>query len=130
MSRSHTISKADANTEIRKFLEIKEEYDPQNQSQLSQSANNFMTSTLVSFAFYKDQLDSLFNSVQDANGFRIYFGADSSGAPTLVVFPCTITEGESSYSASNKISTAGEGEQYPFTFTTSYNKTNFDVEDE
>ena len=98
MPRSHAISKANANAEIRKFLEINEELNPQNQNQWSESANNFVASTMVSFAFYKDQLDALFNTVQDANGFRIYYGANSAGAPTLVIYPCAITETSTSYS--------------------------------
>ena len=131
MPRSHTISKADANNEIKKYLEIKEEYDTQKGNiQFSESTANYFNSPILSFAFYKDQLDSLFNSVEDANAFRIYFGADSSGVPTLVIYPCTITEDEYSYSAMNRISSSGNGDQYPYSFSTVYNKNNFDVANE
>jgi hypothetical protein len=127
MATSHAISREDANKEIRRFLAIREEINQTGlPKELSDGARNYLASTTLSFVFHKNQVDNLFKA-GDANAYRIYFAAKENGNPTLVIFPCTITEDEKS--ATNKMSFNGDGDgdQYGFPFSTSYDKSNFDA---
>ena len=125
MATSHAISRVDANEEIKRFLEIREEFDKLNLDPLPDRARYYIESNILSFVFYKDQLDNLYNAV-DANAFRIYFGANAAGGPTLIIFPCMINDAETS--VENRLATsAPPGGQYPKVFPTGYNKSNFDA---
>ena len=123
---SHEISREDANIEVRKFMEIRDEIrDSGLANQLSPAAQSYLNSPSLSFAFYKDQLDAMFNQVQ-ANAIRVYFAADSNGKPTLVIIPCDISGDESS--AQNKqSSTGGPIIQYPRSLPSGYSSSTFDI---
>ena len=124
---SHAISVQDANTEIQKFLTIREELQSY-ANQMSEEARNFVNSNALSFVFYKDQLDAAFNSL-NANAFRVYFAATASGSPTLVIYPSLISNDE--YTVANQTSpSGGGGQQYPKIFGTQFHKGNFNLMDE
>jgi len=126
MPTSHAITKNDANVEVKAFLEIREEaMDADVFQNLSQKARYYYESNILSFVFYKDQLDALFAAVQ-ANAIRIYYAADASGNPTLVIYPCYISADETQ--VENKDAPSGPtGAQYPKFRPTTYNKSNFDI---
>ena len=123
---SHDISREDANIEVRKFLEIRDEIVNSGvANQLSESARNYLNSQNLSFVFYKDQLQNIFTRVT-ANAARIYFAADNYGKPTLIIIPCELSGDESS--AQNKQATAGGPIlQYPRGLPSGYNKSDFDI---
>lgn len=126
MAKQHSISRSDANAEISKFISIKAEIlDKVNIDSLSSEARQYVSSSLLSFIFYKDQLDTLFNTVS-ANAYRVYMAADSYGQPTLVVVPCEL--GSDEVYASNKLSTSQDpGQQYPVFKSTGFTIGNFDI---
>src|SRR5688572_23307961 len=93
MPSTHRISREAANEEIINFIKIREELR-QMVGQPATPAGNFINSNTLSFVFHRDHLNSLFDSV-DANAYRIYFAADATGNPSLVIVPCTISSDES-----------------------------------
>ena len=127
MAKQHGITRSDANAEISKFLSIRAEIlDKIDIDTLSNEARQYLSSTLLSFIFYKDQLDTLFTTVS-ANAYRVYMAADSYGQPTIVIFPCQLSGDE--VSASNRLSTSQDpGQQYPVFKSTGYPFANFDVD--
>jgi hypothetical protein len=129
MAKDHTISRRDANDEIRQFLKIRAEiFDSIDIDELSDAAGKFLSSDLVSFVFYKDQLDALFATVS-ANTYRVYLAADAYGYPTLVVIPCQLSADETSMH--NVLSASeGPGQQYPVPSSTGSTFDGFDIGDE
>jgi hypothetical protein len=127
MATEHGITRVDANAEIKKFMEIRGElYQPDVVAQLSPSAQAYVSSNHLSFVFYKDQLDALFSTV-DANAYRVYLAAKSSGQPSLVIVPCELSADE--YSVSNRLSTAvPPGQQYPVPRDPGSGFTSFDID--
>ena len=105
-NHEHDISKSEADKRIKVFLAIRNEIREKvlNSSiaaSLSPQAKAYLESPFLSFAFFKEQLDDLFSSVPDANGFRVYLAAAPSptppndkpahGSPTSVIYACKFT---------------------------------------
>lgn len=123
---SHDILREDANIEIRKFMEIREEIrDSGLANQLSPAAQSYLNSNSLSFVFYKDQLDNMFSQVE-ANALRVYFAADNVGKPSLVIVPCQLNSDESS-SQNQQASSTGPVLQYPRAFPSGYRESDFDL---
>lgn len=129
MATSHSISRDNANTEVRRFLRtLGELTDPNFINQLSYEAQQFFAPRYVSFVFYKDQLDALYNNV-DANAYRVYFAQKGNSRPSIVIVPCNINDDETE--VENRIAAFGDpGNQYPIPQTTQFDNTNFDIADD
>lgn len=104
-NHEHDISKSEADKRIKVFLAIRDEIREKIlkstiAQSLSPEAKTYLESPYLSFAFLKDQLDDLCNSVPAANGLRVYLAAATppippkvapvAGTPTLVIYACKI----------------------------------------
>ena len=90
----------------------------------------FIASKRISFAFYKEELDEMFRSVDDANGLRVYLSLNKSGRRTVVIVPCRIRN--SSIVIENRLPAPPDdgGNQYPFVVRTSQDAERFDLGNE
>jgi len=101
------ISKSEGEAFIKEYLRLQAELlkmeDIINSS--DEILKKYQQTGVISFIFKKQRIDSLFQSYNDANALRIYYGAHNDGDPTLVVVPCMVSEDNKK--ADNKIS--GDG---------------------
>ena len=127
----HPISRKDANKEISRYLRMQESIVASKTfEKLPKSVQKFLASKRISFAFYKEELDALFNSVTDANGLRIYLAMNKNNSRSVVITACKITLG--SVIIENRLPAPPNdgGNQYPFVVPTRQGGDDFDLADE
>jgi hypothetical protein len=127
----HPISRKDANKEISRHLKMQESIQASKMfEKFPKSVQKFFASKRISFAFYKEELDTLFNSVSDANGLRIYLAMNKNNSRSIVITACKITLG--SVIIENRLPAPPDdgGNQYPFVVPTKQDGDGFDLGDE
>ena len=114
MPKNHSITVEEANEMIQKFLDIQSQLmDPKIFNSLPQDVRDYFAERIISFVFYKDQLEAYFKNV-DANAIRFYYGGHKDSRPTIVVCACQIDPYDEAL-VENRIAPPGPG-QYPSTF--------------
>lgn len=118
--RSHKTEFDAANTMINDFQEIRQYIIENNlvPGDAPQKVKNYFSSNILSFAFYKKEIDEYFDKLEKDNpinstiqleqfGIRIYFAADATGKPSLVMMLCKLIG--TGTTAQDQVSEAAEG---------------------
>lgn len=132
---SAIISKEEAESEIKKYLEIFKDATPFISKIPDATTLNYYNGDEISFIFEKTVIDAMWALNPTSNGLRVYYGSHDNGRPTLILIPCKIKKedkvitGVCNLLASNKNAAAewpdGRGRK-----NTELPSTEFDLEDD
>src|SRR5215211_7831830 len=116
--RPHKTPFDEANKMINDFQEIRQYIKDLVPDNAPQNVKNYVSSKILSFAFYKNELIEYFDKLEKENpidstvqpeqfGIRIYFAADETGRPSLVITLCKLIG--TGTTAQNLTSAAADG---------------------
>ena len=128
MADKHPITRDDANDDIRRYLKMVEDLQSSKVfNQLPADVQSYFEGKLISFAFYKKELDALYASaLDDPNALRVYLSIGPDKKPTIVITACKISDDEKTVTNRLPKPPVG-GDQYPVAKSTGYTSENFDI---
>ena len=117
MPTSHFVSIDEANSDVERYLQVQDVLtNPKFLDSLPDHAQLYLKDKLLSFVFYKDQIDAMFKASPGANALRIYNGAHfQKGYEVKIAVASYLNPADETYVANRIVLPPGPG-QYPVKF--------------
>jgi hypothetical protein len=87
-----SISRADINDDVKKYVELQNEIIPLLNDQISREAQNFYEAKEISFLFEKQGLDDLFAANPSADVLRVYLASHADGTPSVILIAAMLAD--------------------------------------